>query len=103
MADGTEHKNPAIVDKNCFSKQESRVESLVRKKDRNHHGWFYRFFHKERAGHYVAMASLNDTTPIAEGTDFDAVCEEAKSKGVDNPIFDYTPSEELILGLGHAE
>lgn len=104
MVDTTKHLSHVVADEMCDlikQSEQSGVETL-RKKEKHKNGSVFRFiFRKKRQGHFIAMASINDTTPIAESADFDAVCEKAEQEGVGDPIFDYIPGKNEVLGLGH--
>ena len=48
----------------------------------------------EYCGNYVAMKSLDDRTVIAWGPDYNTTLNQAKQRGVDNPLIELIPSED---------
>lgn len=101
MDDELEHAGGLVVRKEVgVLTNETGVEPLTRESHKHIRKWVSFLWNKRRSGRFVAMKSFDDTTHIAEGTDFDAVCEQAEHEGVSDPIFDYIPGKNEVLGLG---
>jgi hypothetical protein len=48
-------------------------------------------------GKYVALRSISDRTVVASGDDPEAVMQEARERGVANPVIFFVPSHDITL------